>query len=1019
MARTGIELKPTHKAVKDYYTALDRLRQQDAFHEMAVRSAFQSLLADTARKRKWTLIPELSKKVAGKRVVPDGTIRDEYNLPRGYWEAKDSSDNLDNEIQKKIKKGYPLTNIIFEDTQTGVLYQAGREIMRVDLSDPQKLVSLVNEYFDYQAPNIEGFEEAVEDFKTKIPDLAKGLVGKIDKAHKDNKKFITAFDEFFKLCQNSLNPNISVEAVDEMLVQHLLTERLFRTLFDNPDFTRRNAIAVEVEKVIDALTTKYFNRKSFLKSLDRFYVAIERAGQDLNDYQDKQHFLNTVYERFFQGYSVKLADTHGIVYTPQPIVDFMCASVVEVLQTEFGLGLGDEGVNILDPCTGTGNFIVNLIRRIPKKDLPRMYREQLFANEVMLLPYYISAMNIEHEYWERTGEYEPFEGICFVDTLDMAEHIQTELGFMTEENTERVKRQRNTKITVIIGNPPYNVGQLNENDNNKNREYTTVDDRVKNTYAKDSKATLLSKLYDSYVKFFRWATDRLNGRDGIVCFVSNNSFIDNIAFDSMRKHLGNDFTDIYHIDLHGNVRTNPKLSGTTHNVFGIQVGVGITVAVRKKKHKNTQIRYFRVPEDWRKEEKYEYLIEKQEIKNIDWKIINPDRKHNWLVSAQTAEYETFLPLGIKRSKDNKNVVFGSYSLGVSTNRDSIVYDFNDTTLLDRVRQFADNYNGEVDRLNRTGDIGSLDDFVAYDKIKWSRNLKRELKKRRYIEFCERKIRHGIYRPFTKKHLFFDDIMIDELGQFGKCLPNIKIEDENVVICVSGIGSNKPFHSLICNIIPSLDILEKTQCFPFYTYNEDGSNWKENITDWALGQFRTQYKDKKISKWDVFYYVYGLLHHPKYREKYGDCLKRELPRIPYAPDFHAFAKAGKKLAKWHLEYEKVEPYKLKYIEDEDLPLSFKVEDKMRLNRDKKSLAVNPSLTLDGIPAKAFEYRLGNRSALEWVVDQYRIKEDKRSGIVSDPNNADDPEYIVRLVGQVIRVSLETVDIVDSLPEDFGG
>ncbi|MGH8010776.1 MAG: N-6 DNA methylase, partial [Candidatus Binatia bacterium] len=304
------------------------------------------------------------------------------------------------------------------------LYQNGEVAMRADLSQPQQIVDLLNTFFSYTEPTHEDFNKAIDEFKQRVPDLARGLVKKIQDAHTNNPKFIKAFDSFFTLCRSSLNPNLRVEAVDEMLVQHLLTERLIRTIFDNQDFTRRNVIAGEVEKVIDALVSKAFNRHEFLKSLDPFYVAIESAARTIQHFTEKQHFLNTVYERFFQGYSVKVADTHGIVYTPQAIVDFMCASVAEVLQTEFGKSLGDEGVNILDPCTGTGNFIVNLLRRIPKRDLPCMYQKQMFANEIMLLPYYIAALNIEHAYYELTGTYEPFEGLCFVDTLDMAEGNQ-------------------------------------------------------------------------------------------------------------------------------------------------------------------------------------------------------------------------------------------------------------------------------------------------------------------------------------------------------------------------------------------------------------------------------------------------------------------------------------------------------------------------------------------------------------------------------------------------------------------
>jgi type I restriction-modification system DNA methylase subunit len=348
-------LKPSHKPVQRYYDALAEYAGHGIAHEGAVETAFQQLLAETARSNGWHLVPKLSIKVGGKTVIPDGLIRDEFNLHRGYWEAKDTDDDLSVEIKKKTSKGYPLTNTIFEDTQTAVLFQGGKERLQIDLTDRQQLCDLLNEFYAYTQPDHDSFDKAVEEFKERVPEIATALAKKIAKAHKDNAKFKDAFAGFFDLCRASLNPNLSQAAVDEMLIQHLLTERLIREVFDNPDFTRQNAIAVEVEKVIAALVSKHFNRAEFLRSLDRFYRAIEEAARGLEDYAEKQHFLNTIYERFFQGYSVKVADTHGIVYTPQPIVDFMCASVAEVLQTEFGKKLGDPDVNILDPCTGTGN----------------------------------------------------------------------------------------------------------------------------------------------------------------------------------------------------------------------------------------------------------------------------------------------------------------------------------------------------------------------------------------------------------------------------------------------------------------------------------------------------------------------------------------------------------------------------------------------------------------------------------------------------------------------------------------
>jgi predicted helicase len=1020
MARTGA-LKPDHAAVKQYYATLQSYSDQRVEHEGATETAFQQLLANVAKSKGWTLIPKLKLLAGGKTLYPDGTLRDQFNLPRGYWEAKDTNDDLNVEIRKKIEKGYPRDNIIYEDTRQAVLIQGGQEQQRYDLTKPQELVNLLHDFFAYTEPDIEGFERAVQEFKEQVPNLAKGLNEKLKAAHKNDPDFQKAFDGFFTLCQETLNPNISRDAVDEMFVQHLLTERLIRKVFDNPEFTRRNVIAAEVEKVIEALVSHSFNRDDFLKSLDRFYRAIEEAARHLEDFADKQHFLNTVYERFFQGYSVKTADTHGIVYTPQPIVDFMCASVEEVLKTEFNLSLGSPGVNILDPCTGTGNFIVNLLRRIPKRDLPRVYREQLFANEVMLLPYYIAALNIEHAYFELTGNYEAFEGLCFVDTLELAEQKGL-LSFMNEKNAERVKRQKDTPITVIIGNPPYNANQQNESDNNKNRTYPTIDARIRMTYAKDSKAGLKNKLYDPYIKFIRWAQDRLESRDGIICLITNNNFfVDKYPFDGLRKHFGKEFATIYHLDLHGNARRDRKLSGTTHNVFGIPIGVGITILVKSAIQTQHKTNCFRVSEVWCKEEKLHWLEEHKTSKNIPWNEVIPDMDHSWLSIGQMSEYYSLMALGDKETKrnthGNHHTLFKIYSLGVKTNRDEFVYSFSRNQLLQRMDDFIDAYNEEVDRLKRAKPPIDIDQFVRHGRVKWDGTLKEQLQRFCYGSHDEAFIRHSFYRPFTKQFLYFDSLCINRVYLQKRIFPTLVAEEENAVICCTN-HSQMPFAVQISHWIPNEAVGGRAgQCFPFYVYDEDGSNRRENITDWALKQFRSHYKSRKLSKWDIFYYVYGLMHHPGYRTKFADNLKRELPRIPFAPDFKAFATAGEHLARLHLDYETLEPHPLQFVETPDLPLSYKVEDKMRLAKDKTSLRVNPSLTLAGIPPEVFQYRLGNRSALDWVIDQYQVSEDKRSGIRSDPNRPDDPEYIVRLVGQVIHVSLETVRIVGNLPAAY--
>jgi predicted helicase len=1013
-------LKPTNKAVQAYYDEIQNQAQLRLFSEGAVSPAFAGLLRYCARPFGWTLSEQYALKRGDRTIRVDGVLLDSFKLVHGVWEAKDTADDLEKEVRKKLQAGYPKDNTIFQAPERAIIWQNGQQIFNEDISRPSYLVEALGVFFAYQPPAFEQWQQAAEEFKLQVPELAAGLLGLIERERRTNQRFIRAFAAFTDLCRQTINPNLSTQAVEEMLIQHMLTERLFSKVFDNPDFVERNVIAHEIEKVILALTSAYFSRSDFLKPLDRFYGAIETTAATIDDFSQKQYFLNTVYEKFFQGFSVRVADTHGIVYTPQPIVEFMIRSVEDILQKEFDRSLGDEGVHILDPFVGTGNFIVRIMRQIPRIRLPYKYTNELHCNEVMLLPYYITSMNIEHAYYELTGTYQPFAGVCLVDTFEMAEGQQ--MSLFTQENTERVARQRSTPIFVIIGNPPYNAGQVNENDNNKNRKYPAVDRRVAETYGKSSQATLVRKLNDPYVKAIRWASDRI-GEEGIIAFVTNSSFVSEISFDGMRQHLKRDFDTIYILDLGGNVRKNPKLSGTTHNVFGIQVGVSINLLVRRQgaQPKQARIYYASVDANWRKEQKYDFLDKKGYIGTIQWQEIHPDRKHTWLPEGMSDEFDALMPLGTKAAKGSKQAevqsIFKTYSLGVSTNRDSVVYDFDRQALERRVGQFCDDYNAETARYQQKGRPADIDRFVSYEKVQWSSTLKNHTRGGVMVTFDSQKVRTSLYRPFTQMLLYYDNVLNDRPGHFQQILPTPTAETENRLICANQTAE-KPFTCLMTNRIPNLVMCggfgAATQCFPLYTYDEDGSHRRENITDWALVQFHRHYKDASIGKEDIFNYVYALLYHPQYREKYAANLRRELPRIPFAPDFWAFAEAGKRLAELHVHYEDQSEYPLKWLETKDVQLNWCVE-KMKLSKDKTQLIYNDLLTLAGIPPETFEYRLGNRSALEWIVDQYRVTTDQRSGISNDPNRLDDPQYILRLIGKVITVSLETVKIVKGLPK----
>ncbi len=1037
------KITPKQKHFQIYYKELKEFERLGQVHEGTVKIAFQHLLEAIAKQSKWVLTQENTLNRGKKRIRLDGVLFDNTNIPRGYWEAKDSKDDLSKEVQKKLyQDNYPNDNIIFQAPNRAILYQNGREVLDLSLAESANLVKVLAAFFNFKRPEYERWDLAAQEFKSRVPELSKKLLGLIQKARVDDKDFKGAFNRFADQCHQAINPNLTDAAIEEMLIQHLLTERVFRRIFNHPDFAKRNIIAREIENVIDKLTAHSFNRDAFFDDLKYFYKALEDVAATIDEYDYKQHFLNTVYERFFQGFSVKVADTHGIVYTPQPIVDFMVKSIDEILQKEFGKSLTSKRVHFLDPFVGTGNFIVRIMREIAAQSrlsLKEKYAQELHCNEVMLLPYYIASMNIEHEYLDLMGKYQPYEGICLADTFELADKKISDL--FAPENTERVKMQTKKDFFVIIGNPPYNAGQVNENDNNKNRKYPVIDERVKETYSKESKATLRNALSDPYVKAIRWASDRI-GDEGIVAFVTNNSFLDSIAFDGMRKHLGEDFSKIYHINLKGNARTSgERRRQEGGNVFDdmIRVSIGITFFIKHKQPKSqAEIFVYSVDDYLKSPEKKAFLDNTKNYANVQMERVVIDKKHTWLTDGLHSEFDEFLPLGTKEAKGAKTaadgVVFNLFSNGVKTNRNAWAYNFNQSELADNMQRLIETYNEQVQqwqnwlncenssaifsKLEKNEQVAQIDDFVESDEsqIKWSGDLKSCLKAGKRAEFSDEKIRQSLYRPFTRSYLFFDRTMNNRVYVFPSIFPTPESENENRVICVKGIGMSQPFFALMVSVIPEVQFTPNGQCFPFYTYAEDGTNRTENVTDWALTHYRQHYKDNTITKWAIFHYAYGLLHHPAYREKYAANLKRELPRLPMAQDFLSFSKSGKKLADLHINYEQQAPYPLKVIENPKVPFSLKVE-KMRLSKDKRQLIYNDFLKLEGIPKAVFNYKLGNRSALEWVIEQYRVKVDKKSGLVNDPNREEDEGYILELVKKIITVSLETIKVVEGLPIDF--
>ncbi len=850
-----------------------------------------------------------------------------------------------------------------------------------------------------------------------------------------------AFSAFLKGLQKNINPSINEDAAVEMLSQHLITKPVFDALFQNEEFTRQNPVSVSMQKMLDALDEHALEKET--AALEKFYESVKERAQGIDTPEGRQRVITELYEKFFRAAFPKMAERLGIVYTPIEVVDFILKSANQALKDEFGLNLGDEGVHILDPFTGTGTFIVRLLQSglISPKDLSRKYEKELHANEIVLLAYYIAAINIEEAYHSRVqgGSYQPFNGIVLTDTFQLSEGKGEFEEPTFRDNNKRASRQNKTDIRVIIGNPPYSAKQTSENDANKNLEYPQLDQRIRETYANHSSATLKTSLYDSYIRAIRWASDRIKNQ-GVIGFVTNGSFIDGNAADGLRQCLAKEFSSIYCFNLRGNQRTQGETSRREGGkIFGSgsRAGIAITLLIKNPDHKGPcQIFYHDIGDYLSREEKLKIISDFENVQKIPWKTISPNKNHDWINQRDPA-FEKFIPMGDKKDGQNKTV-FDIYSRGIATSRDAWTYNFSKKKLAANMRRMIDFYNQQVEGYQRhqkkIGKTVSVEDFVDNDptKISWTRALKNDIAKGEQYSFNPNSIVQGMYRPYCKQWMYFNREFNEMVLLMPRIFPEPSLKNWAIAIC--GLGVSKDFSAIITDCLPDIQLQANGQCFPLYFYEKEdfgelfaqsgksgGYVKKDAINDEVLHLFQKTY-EPKISKEDIFYYVYGLLHSPEYKKRFEADLKKMLPRIPKAQDFWAFSRAGRELAHWHLNYETVQPYPLKEFSDPlnlDPKKHYRVE-KMRFGKkgkeeDRTTIIYNSHLTLSGIPLEAYEYVVNGRPALEWIMERYQVSTDKDSGIINDPNDySEDPRYIVDLLKRVVRVSLETVKIVKDLP-----
>jgi predicted helicase len=994
--------------INEYLNELATLKRvSGAQRESVVREAFKDLLKKWGRSQNLVFIPEHEVITTAKvRNYVDGALMHDLRVPFGYWEAKDADDDLDEEIAKKFRRGYPNTNIIFEDSTQAVLIQNGAEVVRCKTDDGPALQNLLDLFFGWQRPEIAEFRKAIVQFKADLPAVLTELRRRIDEAQATNASYQADAAAFLKQAKTAINPSVTADDVREMLIQHILTEDIFVRVFGNDDFHRENNVAQALHR-LDATFWRGDVKRQTLAALEPYYAAIRSTASLISSHLEKQGFLKAIYENFYKVYNPKAADKLGVVYTPNEIVRFMIESTDWLCERHFKKSLIDRDVTILDPATGTGTFVVELMEhfRGRPEQLVYKYLTELYANEVAILPYYVANLNIEATYAAIVGKYEEFPGLCFVDTLDnvaalgvYSGHQHDLFATISDENSERVKRQNSRKISVVIGNPPYNAWQENYNQNNANRAYQRVDQRIAATYVKEGTAQNKNSVYDMYTRFVRWASDRVKD-EGVISFIIGRKPFAKAAYDGFRKVIAREFAEIWVFDLGGDVRDNPKLSGTKHNVFGIQTGVAMVFLVKKKGDKGgAVIRYARRPEMETAEEKLSFISSSRGARDVAFEIITPDKRHDWLDQA-SADWTPHLRLG--EGQKGEHGIFKSYSMATQPKIDDWAYDNSREHLAAKMDFFAERYRR------------SIEDGVGRDpSIKWHRELDKKFRKGTKIAFSKEKIRESLWRPFTKL-FYYDEPLLASMN----FLQQKFFAGENRVLLISGIGFSKDYSALATSLMPNHHVLEWAQTLPRYRFS-DGIRL-DNITDWALKQFTDRYgKAVGITKDDIFAYVYAVLHDPAYRETYALNLKREFPRIPLYPDFRRWRDWGQRLLDLHIGYETVEPFSLTRSDARDPKRAEGTTPAVKLKSvpDAGVVVLDADTQLSGIPPEAWRYRLGNRSAIDWVLDQHKEKTPKDPTIREKFNTyrfADYKEQVIDLLTRVVTVSVETVAITDTM------
>jgi endonuclease and methylase llaGI len=862
-----------------------------------------------------------------------------------------------------------------------------------------------------------GDRRYLEDWSKDVADIARRHIQGIEFILEQNPDSKSAFEKFLQSLQHNINESIDQSQAIEMLAQHLITLPIFDALFGEYSFVKNNPVSSAMEQIVEELSKFGFEKEQ--KELQPFYDSVRLRAEGIDNAQAKQKIIITLYDKFFSTGFKSTTERLGIVFTPVEVVDFIVKSVDVVLRKHFGKTLASENVHILDPFTGTGTFITRTLHylkslmdngEITFDDILRKYTQELHANEIVLLSYYIAAINIEAVFDEINGDepYTPFEGIVLTDTFESTETEDTLDDSFFGTNDKRLKRQQEKPITAIIGNPPYSIGQASANDNNKNISYPKLEKRLEETYVVKSSTTLTKGLYDSYVKAFRWASDRLKNQ-GVIGFVTNGNYLNTNSADGLRAGLYEEFNHLYIFNLRGDQRTLGEQSRREGGkIFGSGSRTPVAISILVKDGSDShELHYHDIGDYLSQKEKLAIVSGFGDVSQLDWQEIIPDENNDW-INQRDPNYQKY--------SDLSQEVFLSSAIGIATNRDIWVSGFSKNRVCKNSERLIGNYNNErLAYRNNSADELKLLLNRQDNYIKWTRKLEQLVARNQEITFNSNNIKLSLYRPFTKKWLYYQNEVIESPGQWQK-----KFGQENIVIVTTGRGTSRDFSVIVTNLLPDIQLQMNGQGFMRYDNEVDETSLFQNNDN-----MNQAFADKiGLSLDDTFAYVYGLLNSKEYQEKYANDLKKDLARVPIVKNKERYVEVGKALMNLHLNYEEVPVYDGVEITPLANP-SYKVtkmrfakkrDENGKLVNDLSTIIFNSDLTISNIPEKAYEYVVNGRSAIEWIIDQYQVKTDKKSGITDDPNDySDDEKYIFNLLLRIINVSVQTVDLINSLPK----